>query len=56
MKNIQREEELEKMQKSEVETEKNEVELSSGWKLYNVVMCGVAFMFIYTGTNEKIFP
>lgn len=43
--------EAESMRKEEMEVEEDG--LSKGWKLFNVIMVGIAFMLIFTGTRQK---
>jgi len=42
--------EAENMKKEEMEVEEDG--LSKGWKLFNVIMVGIAFMLIFTGTRQ----
>ena len=53
MKDIPTEGDGEKMQKEELKVEENEEGLSNKWKMFNVIMCGFAFMLVFTGKGMK---
>lgn len=44
-------EEAKSMEMEEMEVEEDG--LSKGWKLFNVIMVGITFMLIFTGTRLK---